>query len=140
MLGLNAIGGIVNVAGGIMRGNQEIKQANIEARVKQAEQEAEEKRLRLAGWMDEFLILVLVMPFVASFIPGAAPYIENGFETLKNNTPDWYKDMLWVAIMTGLGLKVGNATMKGARIVKNGNGAKPKQKAKKRPKARQENK
>ena len=43
----------------------------------------------IAGYSDEYLILVWSLPMVASFIPPLQPAVSDGFEFMKT-MPDWY--------------------------------------------------
>lgn len=50
---------------------------------------AERVKTHLAGWSDEFLVLVWSYPFISVFIPFLAPYTKQGFENLAL-LPEWY--------------------------------------------------
>ncbi|RTZ16872.1 hypothetical protein EJ063_08785 [Vibrio aquaticus] len=63
-------------------------------RLQKGEEQAsslDEVSIRERGLKDEFLMLVVFVPLILSFIPGYAPYIEQGFEALQNiPEPYWY--------------------------------------------------
>ena len=40
--------------------------------------------IRDRGFKDEFILLVVFVPLILSFIPNYAPYVEQGFDTLQN--------------------------------------------------------
>lgn len=56
-----------------------------------------------SSWKDEFWTVVLAIPAVLVFIPGASPYIAQGFVVL-DTMPDWYKAALGVAISAAFGV------------------------------------
>lgn len=43
----------------------------------------------IAGWSDEYLVVVWSYPLIASFIPFMQPSVEAGF-TYLNSLPEWY--------------------------------------------------
>jgi hypothetical protein len=57
------------------------------------------------SWKDEYLVILLTLPVIGSFIPGLDVYIATGFDVLKNNTPDWYKWALTGMIAATFGLR-----------------------------------
>jgi hypothetical protein len=58
-----------------------------------------------ASWKDEFWTIVLGIPAVMSFIPGMDVYVSAGFGALAG-TPEWYQNMLMVAIGAAFGVQV----------------------------------
>lgn len=56
------------------------------------------------SWKDEYWTIVLSIPAILAFIPGAVPYVEAGFTVLEG-MPDWYKIALGVAIAAAFGIK-----------------------------------
>jgi len=57
-----------------------------------------------SSWKDEFWTIVLAMPFMAVFVPGAQPFIKAGFEVLQQDTPDWYRYALLTMISASVGV------------------------------------
>src|SRR5688500_10373139 len=52
-------------------------------------------RIKEAGWKDEWVLILLSIPMVMSFIPKLQPYVIGGFAALSQ-TPDWYR---WLTLM-----------------------------------------
>lgn len=48
------------------------------------------EQIKNSGWKDEFVLLLLSIPMVLSFIPATVGYVEDGFGALSQ-TPDWYQ-------------------------------------------------
>ena len=62
--------------------------------------------MRRNSWLDEIVILLILLPAVLVFIPHAQPYIKQGFLILQA-LPDFYQALLvLVVVMTvgGVGL------------------------------------
>ena len=89
-----------------------IEQARVEAQIKMISKSADtEKDYDLAAlhqtqfsWKDEFALLIITLPFIASFVPGLQDYIATGF-TYIANTPDWYQMAFMGAIAASLGIR-----------------------------------
>lgn len=89
-----------------------IEQAKVEAQIKMISKSADtEKDYDLAAlhqtqfsWKDEFALLIITLPFIASFVPGLQDYIATGF-TYIANTPDWYQMAFMGAIAASLGIR-----------------------------------
>lgn len=75
---------------------------------KAAENDHEMQKLLLEqnhdSWKDEYLTVLITLPFILVFFPNMQPYIIDGFEALKQ-LPEWYEYSLLAAIATGLGIK-----------------------------------
>tara|TARA_R100000541_G_scaffold12033_3_gene20345 strand:+ start:4113 stop:4493 length:381 start_codon:yes stop_codon:yes gene_type:complete len=92
--------------------NHAIEQAKVDAQIKMISKSADtEKDYDLAAlhqtqytWKDEFALLIITLPFIASFIPGLQDYIATGF-TYIANTPDWYQMAFMGAIAASLGIR-----------------------------------
>ena len=52
--------------------------------------EAEFAKQAAGSWKDEYTLMVVSIPAVMSFIPGAAPIVKDGFAAL-DATPHWYQ-------------------------------------------------
>ena len=59
----------------------------------------------VGSWKDEFWTIVLGIPAVMSFIPGLDVYVVAGFIALAG-TPDWYQNLLMMAIGAAFGIQV----------------------------------
>lgn len=89
-----------------------IEQAKVDAQIKMISKSADtEKDYDLAAlnqtqfsWKDEFALLIITLPFIASFVPGLQDYIATGF-TYISNTPDWYQMAFMGAIAASLGIR-----------------------------------
>ena len=57
-----------------------------------------------SSWKDEFFVIVLSIPLVLAFIPGAEGLVDRGFEQL-HKAPDWYFYSLGIAISASFGVK-----------------------------------
>ena len=60
------------------------------------------KAIENAGWKDEWLTLVLSVPFVGAFIPGMVPHLRAGFQVLET-MPVWYQGAVAVMIAASFG-------------------------------------
>ncbi len=76
-----------------------IKEARTQARIELAQEVVSN-----AGWKDEYIVVIWSIPAIMTFIPGLAPYAQQGFQTLKQ-APEWYL-IGWVSIsMAVFGIK-----------------------------------
>lgn len=57
--------------------------------------EWEIESIRNSGWKDEWVLIMLSIPMVMSFVPGLVVYVQMGFAALAQ-TPDWYR---WLVLM-----------------------------------------
>lgn len=78
-----------------LEGAAKIAEAKANAQAKAMEQSHEWALLHIrnSGWKDEFVLLILSIPLIMSFIPGGAVYVSAGFQVL-GVTPSWYQWML----------------------------------------------
>ena len=61
------------------------------------------------SWKDELILICLLAPAGAVFIPGMTEHIEKGFVALQQ-LPDYYKHLLYIACSASFGIKgVGSA-------------------------------
>jgi len=58
-----------------------------------------------SGWKDEFVLLLISIPMVLSFIPATVTYVENGFKALAL-TPDWYQWLILSIFAAVYGIRV----------------------------------
>jgi hypothetical protein len=59
-----------------------------------------------AGWRPGFWTIVLSAPVIMCFVPGLAPYVLQGFQTLDSSTPDWFQYLLGIAVTSAFGYSV----------------------------------
>ena len=57
--------------------------------------EWEKLSIENSGWKDEWVLIMLSIPMVLSFIPYTVAYVQMGFAALEA-TPDWYR---WLTLM-----------------------------------------
>lgn len=87
-----------------------VNEARTEAKIRilekgqQADIAWENLSISNSGWKDEYWTLVLSIPAILCFIPGAAAYVRAGFDALRQ-CPDWYQWALLVAIASSFGYK-----------------------------------
>jgi hypothetical protein len=62
------------------------------------------------SWKDELILICLLVPAVAVFIPGWTPHIKAGFEAL-HSLPDYYKHLLYIACSASFGIKGAKGAM-----------------------------
>ena len=62
------------------------------------------------AWKDELILICLLVPAVAVFIPGWTPHIKEGFEAL-HSLPDYYKHLLYIACSASFGIKGAKGAM-----------------------------
>lgn len=70
----------------------------------QADIKWENLSIQNAGWKDEFWTIILAIPCVLCFFPGAVNCVREGFEALQG-CPDWYKWCLLVAVGSSFGYR-----------------------------------
>ena len=55
--------------------------------------------------MDNVVVFVFLTPFVLMFVPYFQEHVASGFAFFKENTPDWYKYVIYGIIISELGLR-----------------------------------
>jgi len=98
--------------------NGEVKIAKIKAEKKKQEDiaagkikwEASAVDQMKGSWKDELILICLLAPAIAVFVPGWTPHIKEGFEAL-HSLPDYYKHLLYLACSVSFGVKAGPAAM-----------------------------
>lgn len=63
------------------------------------------EQIRNSGWKDEFVLLLLSIPLIMSFLPNMQPYVVDGFEALSK-TPDWYQWLILAVFTAVYGIRV----------------------------------
>jgi hypothetical protein len=113
------LGSIVKGVTGYVKRRQELKAARHEAKLHAIELKAaaDAKRMEInanadlesiknqrESLKDEFLLYILFIPFIGSFIPGLQPYIKQGFANLAQ-LPIWYQVAIIGIIVSVFGLR-----------------------------------
>jgi len=113
------IGPIANLAGSWLQGKADKNAADAKLKLTEAEAKAKillsEKtsvadweRIMAEGakssWKDEWFVIVLSIPLILAFIPGAEGWVDRGFEQLSK-APDWYFYSLGIAISASFGVR-----------------------------------
>lgn len=76
------------------------QQANIEA-----DYDLEALRQTQYSWKDEVALVVILGPFVGSFLPWTQDYVAKGWEHLSDHAPDWYTYAFLGAIGASMGIR-----------------------------------
>jgi len=63
------------------------------------------EQIKNSGWKDEFVLLLLSIPLILSFIPGTVGYVEAGFEALSK-TPQWYQWLILAVFAAIYGIRI----------------------------------
>jgi len=63
------------------------------------------EQIKNSGWKDEFVLLLLSIPLVMSFIPEMQPYVVDGFAALST-TPEWYQWLILAVFTAVYGIRV----------------------------------
>ena len=64
-------------------------------------------QIQNSGWKDEFVLIVVSVPFILGFIPGMETYVKAGFANLSE-TPVWYQVMIVTIFFAIYGIKKWN--------------------------------
>ena len=120
------IGPVANLAGSWLQGKADKNAASAELKLTEAKAKAQillsEKtsvadweRIMAEGskssWKDEWFVIVLSIPLVLAFIPGAEGWVDRGFEQLSK-APNWYFYSLGIAISASFGVRGAQALFK----------------------------
>lgn len=63
------------------------------------------EQIKNSGWKDEFVLLLLSIPLVMSFIPEMQPYVVEGFVALSA-TPEWYQWLILAVFTAVYGIRI----------------------------------
>ena len=114
-----ALGPIANLAGSWLQGQANKNAAAAELKLTEAKAKAQillSEKTSVAdwervmaensgsSWKDEFFVIVLSIPLILAFVPGAEGIVDRGFEQL-HKAPDWYFYSLGIAISASFGVK-----------------------------------
>jgi len=110
---------LLGVAGQAVSGFVKTKQAKAELKLTEVQAATKLKQDQIAGkvaweasavdqmkgsWKDEVILICLLAPAVAVFIPGWTPHIKAGFEAL-HSLPEYYKHLLYLCCAASFGIK-----------------------------------
>ena len=116
---------LLGVATDAVKGFVETKKAKQELKLTEVKAATKLKEDQIAGkvaweqsavdqmkgsWKDELILICLLVPAVAVFIPGWTPHIKAGFEAL-HSLPDYYKHLLYIACSASFGIKGAKGAM-----------------------------
>ena len=119
------VGPIANMVGDAVKGFVETKNAKADLKLTEIKAQKTLKEQQIAGkisweatavdqmkgsWKDELILICLLVPAVAVFIPGWTPHIKAGFEAL-HSLPDYYKHLLYIACSASFGIKGAKGAM-----------------------------
>jgi hypothetical protein len=57
-----------------------------------------------SGYKDEWVLFLVSIPLVLSFVPGTVAYVQMGFAALEM-TPDWYKLLVLTILFAVYGVR-----------------------------------
>ena len=117
---------LIGVAGDTIKGFVQTKKLKSETKI--AEIKAEKKRLEdiangkiqweqsavdqmQGSWKDELILICLLVPAVAVFVPGWTEHIQKGFEAL-HSLPSYYTNLLYISCCASFGIKGASGAMK----------------------------
>jgi len=119
------VGPLTSIIGDTVKGFVETKKAKSELKLTTIKATQKLKEDQIAGkvaweasavdqmkgsWKDELILICLLVPAVAVFIPGWTPHIKEGFEAL-HSLPDYYKHLLYIACSASFGIKGAKGAM-----------------------------
>ena len=119
------VGPLTSIIGDTVKGFVATKKAKSELKLTEIQAQKSLKEQQIAGkvaweasavdqmkgsWKDELILLALLIPAVAVFIPGWTPHIKAGFEAL-HSLPDYYKHLLYIACSASFGIKGAKGAM-----------------------------
>ena len=81
------------------------KQLEMVIRGQEMDNSWELEQIKNSGWKDEFVLLLLSIPLILSFIPGTVGYVEAGFEALAK-TPQWYQWLILAVFAAIYGIRI----------------------------------
>jgi len=117
-------GAIVNGVSNYFTTKQEIKKVEVEANKevivarakatinrlqRESEQDFDLNRMAVENmknsWKDDFILIIITMPFIMLFIPEYQAIAINGLEAMDINTPIWYQIMVISIFLSIYGLR-----------------------------------
>lgn len=61
--------------------------------------------IRNSGWKDEYVLIIMSIPMILSFIPFTQPFVVSGFLAL-DGTPLWYRTIVASIYLATFGLRL----------------------------------
>ena len=119
------VGPVANMVTDAVKGFVETKKAKADLKLTEIKAQKSLKEQQIAGkisweatavdqmkgsWKDDLMLICLLVPAVAVFIPGWTPHIKAGFEAL-HSLPDYYKHLLYIACSASFGIKGAKGAM-----------------------------
>ena len=113
------LGPVANIVGSFVESRVEKQKGKTKVAVAKAEAEAEvykQTALQEGNWdkimaqgsqqslKDEWLTILISIPLILAFIPGAEGIVQNGFEQLET-MPTWYQYSLGVIVAASFGVR-----------------------------------
>lgn len=96
-----------------LQGKIDLAAAKVQARIAQQDHiqswEMQSLNLHSRGWKDEVVLLVVLFPYIGSFIPGVQNYIVTGFEYLAK-MPYWAVGLTVTICLAIYGIRHKNAS------------------------------
>ena len=100
----------------------EIEAAKVKAQITQIAKRAESEtdydlealRQTQYSWKDEVALVVILSPFVGSFLPWTQDYVAQGWVHLSEHAPEWYSYTFMAAIAASMGIRWAVAQFNGA--------------------------
>lgn len=91
----------------------EIAAAKVKAQITQIERQAaseatydlEALRQTQYSWKDEVALVVILSPFIGSFLPWTQDYVAQGWVHLSEHAPEWYSYTFMAAIAASMGIR-----------------------------------
>lgn len=93
-----------------LKRKDEIEQEKHNAQVKRLQSgethaaNLDELSIKERGYKDEFILLVVFIPLILSFLPDYAEHVKAGFEALKE-IPDYYWYVVFAVVIDTLGMR-----------------------------------
>jgi hypothetical protein len=81
------------------------KQLEMVIRGQEMDNSWELEQIKNSGWKDEFVLVLLSIPMVLSFIPSTVGYVEDGFAALAL-TPQWYQWLILAVFAAIYGIRI----------------------------------
>ena len=79
--------------------------------------EWESQSIANSGWKDEWVIIIMSIPMILSFIPWTQPFVVQGFVAL-DATPLWYRTTVMTIYLATFGIRLWRRDMtKGTNVV-----------------------
>jgi len=79
--------------------------------------EWEMQSIKNSGWKDEWVLIILSIPMILSFIPFTQPFVVQGFAAL-DGTPLWYRTTVMSIYLATFGLRLWRRDMnKGTDVI-----------------------